>query len=139
MRKHVLLTVLVLSIISIICSCKKNNDDKDKYGNVTFWTSEKSSQITVSFKGVDKTITKYYPNYDPNCGDSGCANYTNIPTGTYSYSAENYWGTYSWNGTVTVTDGSCSLILLGFNKELTTKIVDKEHMLINANDNETVE
>lgn len=147
MKKRVLLTVLVLSIVSILISCKKSDDSSGsgsstpQYGNVTFWSNENSSTITVTFRGTDKKITSYYSGYDPDCGANGCANYYDVPNGTYSFSARNYYGTYTWNGTVAVNEG-CSKMLLKFKKELKDiEPLDNEHMLIKADefDDEDIE
>lgn len=145
MKKHMLLTILVLSIVLILISCKKsdNSDSSNnpQYGNVTFWSNENSSTITVTFRGTDKKITSYYSGYDPDCGANGCANYYDVPNGTYSFSARNYYGTYTWNGTVTV-NGGCSKMLLKFKKELKDiEPLDNEHMLIKADeyDDEDIE
>lgn len=98
-----------------------------KYGDVTFWQNENSRIITVTFRGVDKQITKYYPDYNPSCGASGCANYTNVPVGNYTFHAENFW--HSWNGDISVTEGNCSKMLLKF---------DKAKQKLNPNGNETM-
>ena len=48
MKKHVLLTFLVLSIVAVLISCKKSDDSSgggsstSQYGNVTFWSNENS-------------------------------------------------------------------------------------------------
>lgn len=132
MKKSLLfLTVFVFGMLS--CSKSDSIDNTPKNGSVTFWTRESSSTVTVTLRGVDKKITKYYPNYDPDCGASGCANYTDIPAGTYSYYAENYYGTYTWSGTVTVVSDNCTRLLLLFKKNKEdAEICDDENMMTMA-------
>lgn len=144
MKKHMLLTILILSIVSILLSCKKSDNSSGsssgggssnpQYGNVTFWINESASQITVSFYGGDKKITKYYPAYNPTCGSSGCANYTDIPVGSYYFSARNSYGTYTWSGYVNVQTG-CNLFLLSFKKDShESELIDDEYVLIKADE-----
>lgn len=141
MKKYFLLFVLISTLI--IPSCKKSDNTSGsgssgggstpKYGDVTFWQSESSSTITVTFRGEDRKITKYYPGYDPDCGSSGCANYTNVPVGNYSFHAENFW--HSWNGDITVTAGNCSRMRLSFDKaETKSQPSGDDTMMICADD-----
>ena len=144
MKKHVFLIIFLLSIIAVFLSCKKDDNSSgnnsggsgggSSTGNVTFWINESASQITVSFYGGDKKITKYYPNYNPTCGSSGCANYTDIPVGSYYYSARNSYGTYTWSGYVNVGTG-CNMHLLLFSKDFhEPELIDEENMLIMADE-----
>lgn len=82
------------------------------YGEVTFWTSvdHGCGQITVTMNGATRSINNYYYNGTPNCGATGCANFSGISPGTYSYSAE--CSSYYWNGTVTITADNCTLMQL---------------------------
>lgn len=144
MKNRALLTILVLSIGFILISCKKSDNNSGgssggssspQYGNVTFWINESASTITVTFYGGDKKITKYYPNYNPDCGSSGCANYTDIPVGSYYYSARNYYGTCTWSGYANVTAGGCTRVLLSFGKDYhESELIDEENMLIMADE-----
>lgn len=102
-----------------------------QYGNVVFWTSENSSTITVTFRGVDKKITKYYPGYDPTCGSDGCATFYDVPVGNYSFHAESFWS--SWNGDVTIKEDICTKMHLTFKKATEKEYPSgDEVMLINA-------
>ncbi len=82
-------------------------------GDVVFWTDESTKIITVTFRDSDKRITKYYYS-TPDCGDSGCATFNDVPTGTYKYHAENLY--YYWDGRVTVEEDECSQMLLYVSK-----------------------
>ena len=85
------------------------------YGDVMFWTDETTTyNITVTFRGIDKTITGYYYSTPSSCGASGCATYWSVPEGTYWFTAENLL--YEWSGYVTVYDGVCSKMLLYHSK-----------------------
>ena len=80
-------------------------------GDVMFWTDESTVyNITVSFRGTNKTITSYYTYTPSSCGASGCATYWDIDPGTYYFTASNYL--YNWSSYVTVYSGSCSKMLL---------------------------
>ena len=140
-----ILTILTMMVLGLL-SCQKSNDsasnnnnnnnnsNNTQYGNVTFWINESASTVTVTFYGGNKTITKYYPNYNPSCGSSGCANYTNIPVGSYYYTARNAYGTYTWNGYINVSTG-CNMMLLRFSKDnYESELIDKENMLIKADE-----
>lgn len=140
-NKLSLVLSLIIAIVVLLSSCQQSDNSvtptpqpSPQYGNVTFWINESASTITVTFYGGDKTITKYYPNYNPSCGSSGCANYTDIPVGSYYYSARNYYGTYTWSGYVNVQTG-CTLMLLSFSKDFNNpELNNDEHTLIEANE-----
>lgn len=88
----------------IIASCKKegctdynadnynpsanDNDGSCIYsGTVTFWINTNYNNVDVTLNGVTKTISIYYPDYNPQCNDIGCATFT-LTSGTYSFYAE---------------------------------------------------
>lgn len=80
-------------------------------GDAMFWTDYTTEYvITVTLRGVDKTISSYYYSVPSNCGASGCATYWDLDEGTYSYYAENYL--YWWSGYITVYADECSKMLL---------------------------
>ena len=64
--------------------------------------------VTLSGKGT-KTITGYYFIGTPGCGAEYTATFTDLPMGTYSYSAS--CSGRSWSGTVTLTT-SCQSVQL---------------------------
>ncbi|MDR6969472.1 hypothetical protein J2X31_003503 [Flavobacterium arsenatis] len=75
-------------------------------GNIMFWIGSDlgCGNISVTLQGQGSgSITSYYGS-SPNCGASGCANFTVAP-GTYSYTAS--CGNYTWNGTITVPANQC--------------------------------
>lgn len=74
-------------------------------GSAVFWVASDlgHGNITVTCNGSTQVISSYY-NGMPSCGASGCANFDLNP-GTYSFTA--VAGSYSWNGTITVTSGGC--------------------------------
>ena len=109
MKKSVLLSALA-AVLLTIASCKK--DDGRNYNdytpNLTFWTAINCSPnpITVTVDSQTAMINEYFPNTPPTCGTQGCANFY-LAAGTYTYSATN--GDTTWNGSVTVTKGGCTL------------------------------
>ena len=64
--------------------------------------------VTLSGYGT-KSITRYYSPYPYFCGETGTATFTDLPVGTYSYTAS--CGSRSWSGIVTRT-ASCHRISL---------------------------
>lgn len=80
-------------------------------GELTFFTTSDlgCGTINVTCNGVTKSITQYYPSGNPNCGATGCANFTLAP-GTYSFTASCSGRT--WSGSNTVTAGGCMLARL---------------------------
>lgn len=89
-----------------------NEDGGSNEGKAIFWISSDFScgPITVTVNGKSSSITSYYYNGAPDCGGSGCANFT-LPVGTYSFSAS--CSGYTWNsGSITVTAGGCSRMQL---------------------------
>lgn len=95
---------------------KTNSITKSLYveaqkGDVMFWTDASTQyNITVTFRGTNKTITSYYTSTPSYCGSSGCATYWDVEPGTYYYTASNYL--YTWSGYVTVYSDTCSKMLL---------------------------
>jgi major membrane immunogen (membrane-anchored lipoprotein) len=77
-------------------------------GQLTFWirTDLGCGNINVTCNGVTRTITQYYSSGAPNCGATGCANFTLNP-GTYSFTASCNGRT--WSGNNTVTSGGCQM------------------------------
>lgn len=75
-------------------------------GQVMFWvkTDFGCGPITVNIGGTTRTISSYYGSI-PSCGASGCANFT-LSAGTYAFSAS--CNGYTWNSTVTITNGGCT-------------------------------
>lgn len=126
-----LFSILLLSIALIgFNSCKKSgctdpqadnydydandNDGSCTYtGSVTFWMSTGSYYVDVTVNGSTKTISSNYASA-PDCGTSGCANFT-LPSGSYSYHAEeDTFFPAEWNGTITVPKGGCQLLQLTY-------------------------
>ena len=75
-------------------------------GQLTFWVSSDFScgPITVNVSNYSGTITSYYYTGSPGCNASGCANF-NLAPGSYSFNAS--CSSYTWQGTVTVTEDYC--------------------------------
>jgi len=80
-------------------------------GTAIFWQSSGSYITTVTIGVISQDITANYAT-TPDCGTSGCANFTNISYGDYSFSATD--GTYNWNGTITIYPGLCSPMQLTY-------------------------
>ncbi len=86
----------------------KNVTIKKATGNVTFWQITNSGyDITVvTIDGVSSNITDEYPSVPSACGVAGCAVFNNISVGNHTFSATD--GTYTWNGTVSITKDGCT-------------------------------
>ncbi len=128
--KKLFSALLILSVIVLLPSCKKEgctsaaacNYDADaekddgtciNKGTVTFWqiTSSGLEVTDVTINGSTTVITSEYPGI-PACNASGCANFTLCP-GNYSYTAaEQFPGSTTWSGIITVTDEGCLTIWL---------------------------
>jgi len=78
-------------------------------GSAVFWYNSAGTNATVTVGGQTGYITQYYSGYNPNCGSSGCANFT-LPTGIYSFYASSTFST--WSGNITITKNGCSKMLL---------------------------
>jgi hypothetical protein len=83
---------------------------KTKYGNITFWQQIGSGYgvTTVTIDGISSNITSEY-NSAPTCGESGCAVFNQLETGTYNYAATD--GSAVWSGTVTIDEGCTTMEL----------------------------
>jgi hypothetical protein len=78
----------------------------DGDGNITFWIQSdfECGNISVTLQGQgSSTISAYYGS-SPDCGASGCANFT-VPAGSYSFSASCDGRT--WEGSLTVSENQC--------------------------------
>ena len=94
--------VLQFSLVALLAiglqSCSKS-------GEVTFWQAQGSGYgiTVVELGGVTSNITSEY-SAAPDCGSSGCAVFSNLDNGSYSYTASD--GFAYWSGTVDI-DGGC--------------------------------
>ena len=79
-------------------------------GEVMFWMNSPSYIVTVEVDGVKKEINKYYPTYNPDCGDEGCATFNNLTVGDHYWYAESYDG--YWSGYITIEKDICKKMLL---------------------------
>lgn len=79
-------------------------------GDVMFWMNSLGYIVTVELDGMKKEINKYYPTYNPDCGDEGCATFNDLTVGDHYFYAESYDG--YWSGTITVEKGMCKRMLL---------------------------
>lgn len=81
-------------------------------GKISFWTNLKSSgSMELYFDGMYAgTFTSYFKDGTPNCGQDGTITIECKP-GTYKYYAtgQGFWGSKSWEGSVTIKEGGCSL------------------------------
>lgn len=80
-------------------------------GSAMFWTSSDlgCGNISVSLSSSSGTISQYYSSGTPECGASGCANFTLAP-GTYNFTAS--CSSKNWSGSINVTEDGCSRIRL---------------------------
>ena len=79
-------------------------------GDVMFWMNSYGYIIRVELDGMKKEITKYYPTYNPDCGDEGCATFNDLTVGDHYFYAESYDG--YWSGTITIEKDACKKMLL---------------------------
>lgn len=79
-------------------------------GDVMFWMNSYGYIIRVELDGMKKEINKYYPTYNPDCGDEGCATFNDLTVGDHYFYAESYDG--YWSGTITIEKDACKKMLL---------------------------
>lgn len=80
-------------------------------GNVVFWVNQPMNYVDVTLGEATKTITGYYPSGDVTCTSVGCAHFT-LPSGVYTFTAEEQ-GTFNYyTSTVIVPKGGCNKVLL---------------------------
>jgi hypothetical protein len=118
MKRVILLIVLAITMM-LTTNCKKESKDSNspsapsvsvpQQGKAVFWYNSFGSDATVILNGQTQYVTTYYPSYDPDCGSSGCANFT-LNVGTYNWSAASSFNT--WQGTITITANGCTKMLL---------------------------
>jgi hypothetical protein len=128
--KHLLVILALTSVAFMAPSCKKEgctnssacNYDPDaekddgtcvNKGTVTFWQINNSGYdyTDVTINGSTAVVTSEYPN-TPSCNASGCASFQLCP-GTYAWTAEEQFpGTTTWSGTVTVSEEGCTTMWL---------------------------
>ena len=76
-------------------ACETNNT-----ATITFWVSNQASvsSVTVNLQGHGSRTTTYWLSSPPTCGSTGIGTMTfsDIPAGTYSFSAQDQGG-YSWS------------------------------------------
>ncbi len=95
-----------------LSACEANCGGGGSVGSITFWCIQdlNCGNIYVNLISYGSgTISSYY-SAQPNCGSSGCANFSNLAFGAYSYSATSDNGC-TWSGNVMI-DASCQMIQL---------------------------
>ena len=78
-------------------------------GDVIFWINSDfgCGPITVNLSGVGTRTINGFWNAAPDCTDLGAGgNFNDVPPGNYSFSAS--CSSLSWNGTVTISDNTCT-------------------------------
>ena len=92
------------------CSASGGGDSSTS-GKALFWTSSDlgCGDITVTLSATTGVISSYYNSGTPDCGATGCANYT-LPVGTYNFTAK--CSTKNWSGSITITANGCSKMRL---------------------------
>lgn len=92
------------------CSASGGGDSSTS-GKALFWTSSDlgCGNITVTLSATTGVISSYYNSGTPDCGATGCANYT-LPAGTYNFTAK--CSTKNWSGSITITANGCSKMRL---------------------------
>ncbi|MFA6501435.1 MAG: hypothetical protein WCT85_01475 [Parachlamydiales bacterium] len=86
-------------------------------GDITFWMNEGSNIVTVTLNGNSEDITMNYAS-QPNCSTSGCANFNDLASGTYNFTATD--GFWEWNGQVIINSNDCTTMQLTFSKAIKT-------------------
>ncbi len=95
-----------------IIELKDDNSAGGVAGDVIFWTDGDygCGPIDVTLNGIGSgTITSFF-SQAPECGTNGAVNFNNLNAGTYNYSAS--CNGQQWSGSVTVSGGACTNILL---------------------------
>ncbi len=87
-----------------------NINVEEATGSIMFWMNSPGYIVTVELDGIKKEINGYYPNYNPECGDEGCATFNDLPVGEHYYRAESYDGW--WSDYITIEKGVCKRMLL---------------------------
>lgn len=80
-------------------------------GNAMFWTSSDlgCGSISVNLSTSSATISQFYSSGTPECGASGCANFTLEP-GTYNFTAS--CSSKNWSGSINITANGCARLRL---------------------------
>lgn len=91
----------------------KKDDGTCKYeGSVMFWMDGSvttNGAVDVMVDGQVKQITIDITSGTPSCGQSGCANFTKLPVGTYNWTAEDQFPvSYQNSGTVEIKANVCT-------------------------------
>ena len=112
-KKGSLIILGLLYVLVFFTQCKKADiiPAASTTGQGLFWAASDfgCGNITVTILGSSKLITSPYTTTIPSCGASGCATFDLSP-GTYSYVAS--CSGLNWNGSITITAGTCSKIQL---------------------------
>lgn len=95
----------------------KKNDGTCKYeGSAMFWmngSTTTNGAVDVVLNSQNSSITVDITSGTPSCGQSGCANFTKLPVGTYNWTAEDQFPvSYQKSGSVTISANTCTKIRL---------------------------
>jgi len=104
--------VVLIENLAVISSTP---DEESNSSDVTFWLNEDlgCGMIYVTLASIGSgTIDSYYAE-NPSCGATGCANFTSVPYGTYSFSATSDGGCV-WDGSL-IVDANCETMKLTLN------------------------
>ncbi|MDR0506176.1 MAG: hypothetical protein LBH32_05100 [Dysgonamonadaceae bacterium] len=106
-----------LSKIYVDNGCNGGNnggeeEEKKDRGTISFWTAQDfgcgTIDVTLNEVGT-KTITYYFVSGTPACGDNGTASFSNLPYGTYLFSAS--CSEYSWQDIITLSSNCITVKL----------------------------
>lgn len=98
-----------VSAVNYNKDANKNDGSCFYTGNATFYYNSYGSSALVAIGSTSKKISAYFPNYIPDCGEAGCANFT-LQEGTYNWTAQSSF--HTWEGQITITKNNCEKILL---------------------------
>jgi len=107
-----ILLIILMSMLFVFSTC----DDEEETGSIAFWTAmgDDIPKCTVSIEGHgSKTITLDF-SAAPECGDIGTATFSNLPYGTYTYTAVATDGR-KWTNSIKI-DKECGTLRLVDNR-----------------------
>lgn len=101
-------STLEILFLNYIADSSSNTTPPMQPGQVSFWVDfREAADIQLFFSGMYVgNFQSYFSSSKPNCGQSGTLTVTYKP-GVYNYYAKSKEST--WSGTVTITEGGCSL------------------------------
>ena len=110
------IALTLIAGVTTMNSCKKKDENSDtttaKKGTVTFdRVTEEGAWQTVVINGQTIGWTDYSTGYEASCGEvSPYCGTVVLPEGTYTFTWNSAYDPYPGPNSVTVTEGSCTLV-----------------------------